>query len=246
MRTEDLQDMAYSDREIAEKTQTIYSHILKYSDTVDAGNYTALAVSDMELLFTLYDTAFFHGFFTETYDGRVHFRLSNRMTRAGGKTERCRGSDYFVIVLSTYLLFQTFQDVRRDIRVNGVVCHDRLEATMRVFEHELVHVLEYIVYDDSSCLRPRFKRLARNIFGHTDVTHQLVTTEEVADKKCGLHVGDRVSFAYDGQRYDGIISRITKRATVLVKDPAGGFVDIHGTRYAKFYVPLQCLEKKEG
>lgn len=244
MRKEDLQDMVYSRREIEEKTHTIYSQVLTHSDAIDAGNYTAIAVSDVGLLFTLYDKAFFHGFFATNYDGRVHFRLSQRMTKAGGKTERCRETDEFVIVLSTYLLFQTFQDVTRDIRVNGMVCHDRLEATMRVFEHELIHVLEYILYDDSRCSRPRFKRLARNIFGHTDVTHQLVTGREVARTKWGLQVGDRVWFEHDGRAYEGIISRITKRATVMVKAAAGEFVDSRGNRYVKFYVPLHMLKKK--
>lgn len=241
-----MQQLAYSPREIRERWEAIYEVVVDRSEHIDTGNYTAIAVSDLRLLFTLYDEMFFDGFFAEDCDGRVRFRLSKRMTKAGGKTEYFRDSDVLRIVLSTHLLFQTFRDVTRDVRVNGVVCRDRLEATMRVFEHELVHVLEHILWDSTSCSRPRFRRLAHNIFGHTDVTHQLVSTEEAADKKWSLHVGDRVSFEYDGEVYEGVINRITKRATVLVRDPSGEFVGTNGTRYAKFYVPLQCLEKKEG
>lgn len=243
MKEKDLPDMAYTTREIKEKTHTIYNQVLKQSDTIESGNFTSIAVSDVRLLFTLYDERFFHGFFAENYQGRVQFRLSQRMTKAAGKTEHLRGTDDFVIVLSTHLLFQTFHDVTRDIRVNGIVCHDRLQAMMRVFEHEIIHLIEHILFDSSSCSRPYFQRLAHNIFGHTDVTHRLITTEEIADKKFDLHVGDAVSFEYDAQVYEGVISRITKRATVMVKDPQGPFSDCQGNRYVKFYVPLRRLKK---
>ena len=127
--------------------------------------------------------------------------------------------------------------------VNGIVCHDRLEATMRVLEHEIIHLIELIVFGSSSHSRPRFKRLSRNIFGHTDVTHQLVTQTEIAKKKFNLRVGDKVVFEFEGKQYRGIISRITKRATVMVENPHGAYVDAQGTHYTKYLVPLRFLKQ---
>lgn len=243
MMKKDLLDLTYTRREIKEKTQTIYYQILTQSDNLDLGNYNSIAISDLRLLFELYDQMFFNNFFAENYEDKIYFRLSKRMTKAAGKTQRFIKTNDFIISLSTTLIFQTFNDIMRQIKVNGIICHDRLEATMRVFEHEIIHVIEHILFDTSSCSKPSFKRLARNIFGHTDVTHQLITQVEVAHENFNLHVGDIVSFEYDGNIYEGLINHITKRATVMVKDRNGQFMGPNGNRYVKFYIPLQCLRK---
>ena len=59
--------------------------------------------------------------------------------------------------------------------------------------------------------------------------------------KFGIKVGDQVRFRLDGAQYAGIVNRITKRATVLVKDPQG-VRHSDGNRYATFYVPVELLE----
>jgi hypothetical protein len=51
-----------------------------------------------------------------------------------------------------------------------------------------------------------------------------------------------VRFRLDGRHYTGRVNRITKRATVLVEDRSGERYS-DGKRYAKFYVPLEMLEK---
>ncbi len=237
--------LTLAEETIKENTERIYDEVLAGSVGIDCGNFNAIAPMDLSLLFRLYDEIFFEGFFAEKCPDTFRFRLSKRMTRSGGKTTFSASPQRIEIALSTTLIFQTFADVERDIEVNGVLCHDRLEAAMRVFEHEIVHAIEYLLYGASSCKRSRFRTLAENIFGHTDVTHRLVVREEVADAVYDLHVGDRVSFEYDGTRRHGFINRITKRATVMVEDAAGGFVDENGKSYLKFYIPLGML-RKEG
>lgn len=237
----DLLNLTYSCQEIKHKTSTIYNQMLVESGNIDEGNYTSIAPSDLKHLFELYDKMFFNNFFSG-YKEKIFFRLSTRMTKSAGKTQYYSKTGDFVISLSTPLVFQTFNDTP-EINVNGVICQDRLEATMRVFEHEVVHVIEYVLFGASSCSKPSFKRLAGNIFGHTEVTHQLITQAEIAHKDFNLHVGDNVSFEYDGETCEGFINRVTKRATVMVKDPQGQFADTHGNRYIKFYVPLQSLKK---
>ena len=74
----------------------------------------------------------------------------------------------------------------------------------------------------------------------------LVTKEEIAHKQYDLHAGDAVSFDFEGCVYQGIIGRITKRATVFVKDPNGQFTDNEGKRYIKFYIPLQYLTRESN
>ncbi|OYT29330.1 hypothetical protein B6U98_02580 [Thermoplasmatales archaeon ex4572_165] len=245
MKKNDLHTLTYSSSEIKDKTHKIYSQIINQSSMIDKGNYVKIETYDLKLLFSLYDTYFFQGFFKDNYEDKIFFRLSKRMTSAGGKTQRFKDSNTFILSLSTFLIFKTFNDIEREIKINGIICHDRLEASMRIFEHEIIHVIEHILYDTSSCSKPYFKRLSNNIFGHTDVTHRLITQNEIADKTFNLHVGDFASFDYEGQFYKGVISRITKRATVMVKDPEGDYLDSNGNQYIKYYIPISQLTKIE-
>jgi len=54
--------------------------------------------------------------------------------------------------------------------------------------------------------------------------------------------GDRVRFEFQGEHHEGVVNRITRRATVLVDDPGGAVYD-DGFRYRKYYIPLALLER---
>ena len=235
-------NLNYGPSVIGEKTRLIYDLLLERSEFIDKGNFTSIGVSDLQLMFELYDEIFFKDFFKKNFPDLIHFRLSKRMTRVGGKTERYRDPKYYVIKLSSALLFQTFNDEDRDVMVNGIICNDRLEAAMRIFEHELIHLIEMVMFGDSSCKQPRFIYYCIRFFGHMGVKHQLVTGYEIVKRDHNLKVGDTVSFEFKGGSFEGKISRITKRATVMVSDPKGQFTDLSGKSYTKFYIPLNRLE----
>ncbi|NOY46494.1 MAG: SprT-like family protein [Deltaproteobacteria bacterium] len=231
----------------------VRQELLARSPHVREGNFTRIAASDLRLLFELYDRRVFAGALSRALgelDGLgLGFRLSRRMTRAGGKTyfRPTPGPDRprYEIVISSHLLFSNFQGPNRPVTVNGLRCRDRLDALLRIFEHELVHLIELLTAGMSSCRAEPFRELARGLFGHTDVTHRMEIPDQRALRTHGLRVGDRVSFVFQGIRRKGRINRITKRATVLVEDPSGApYSD--GKRYLKFYVPLQHLERAEG
>jgi len=238
----DIGHLKYTPGQIKKKTRKIYRRILAESENLDSGNFKSIAIRDVSRLFELYDQYFFDRFFQDHYRKKVFFRLSERMTRSGGRIAYAKQAGTYTISLSTTLIYQTFHDVTREVSVNGIVCHDRLEATMRVLEHEIIHLLEWVRFGSSSCSKSRFQELSHSIFGHTDVTHQLVTQTERARKKFNLRVGDKVSFEYDGKPHHGFISRITQRATVMAHDPNGDYKDPQGNRYSKYYIPLPSLE----
>jgi len=233
----------YGPEETRQMTGRIHSGMMKESKYIDKGNFTRIGTEDVRLMFGMYDRIFFHRFFETNQHDKVKFRLSKRMTSNGAKTTTYRDPERYVITLSTYLLFQTFAGEEREIVVNGITCNDRLEAAQRLFEHELIHVLELMHFSRTSCSKPRFRVLAERIFGHMDVTHQLVTGYEVARRRHSLNIGDTVRFDMDGKELEGFITRITKRATVMVRDPEGGYMDEDGTGYLKYYVPLHMLER---
>jgi hypothetical protein len=234
----------YTAAEIEQKTQAIYDQIVQDSSSIDQGNFNRIGVDDLAQLFWLYDRHFFEDFFRARCMERLSFRLSQRMTRAGGKTTYYKTDRTYSIALSTELIFKTFGPVEREVVVTGRVCKDRLEATMRIVEHEMIHLLEFLLFDDSSCKQPQFRQLAGNVFGHTGFTHDLVSGVEQAQKVYNIKPGDAVSFAFEGQRHEGIVHRITKRATVLVPDDKGGLRDRQGKRYRKYYVPVQWLKAR--
>ena len=233
----------YSPHDIGDKTREIYHQILQSSKNITEGNFTRIGTDDLRTIFELYDRSFFDNFFATNYGGKISFHLSKRMTSAGGKTLYRKGTKTFEIGLSTTLIFQSFHDGDREVKVNGVVCRDRLEAVLRIFEHEMIHLLEFALFEKSSCSQPQYKILSRNIFNHSDVMHQLITQRELAHKKYNLQVGDRVAFRLNGQTYNGILARITKRATVMVNNPGGHIMDSRGNRYVKWYVPVHFLGK---
>lgn len=241
-----LANLKFSSQDIEKITKNIYHQILSESKNIESGNFEKIGLNDFKHLFDLYDLYFFDGYFNKNFGKKIFFGLSKRMTKSGGKTQYTKQSKTYRIILSTTLIFQTFSDVSREVRISGILCQDRLEATMRILEHEIIHLIEFILYGSSSCSKPRFKLLSNNIFGHTGVTHQLVTQKERAHKKFNLHIGDEVFFEYGGKTFRGIIYRITKRATVMVLDSNGCYRDSQGKKYSKYYVPLDFLEKSEN
>lgn len=238
--------------EAAERKQTlleIQKAVLNNSSHMDSVNFRVFHSDDLEFMFRQYDGLFLGDACHSALNGRrLSFRLSPRMTRAGGltasKTYRNiatgRSWEEFEISVSSHLLLQTFRGEERRIRVTGLPCESRLEAMQRIVEHELIHLCERLAWNHSSCRARRFQEIAHRLFGHLEHTHQLVTTAEVAQSSLGIRPGSHVSFIFEGRRLHGIVNRITKRVTVLVPDPCGRpYSD--GRIYKRYYVPLAAL-----
>lgn len=259
---ERLTGLSYGAEEARTRARRAGEGLLDHSRHVRTPNFAAIHVEDLSRLFALYDALFFgsslRGVFAADPSRSLDFRLSTRMTNAAGKTffqrRRSRGGGAgrreYQIAISSYLLFQTFRDPASTaaagggIAVCGLPCAHRLEALQRVFEHELVHLVEFLFWEESSCARPRFKELAGRLFGHRESHHELLTPEARARRVLDLKVGDRVRFEHEGREHAGMLNRITKRATVLVPDPNGRpYSD--GGRYRVFYVPLEALRRDD-
>ena len=233
---------------VREWTRKIGCELLTASSWIDGPNFTAIHPDDLAFLFRAYDRRFLKGFAGRRLaPGALVFRLSSRMTRAGGKTTRRVRTDSGVdyeIAISTEILFNGFADDDPPVSVAGVPCANRLEALQRIFEHEIVHLVEFLRTGESNCGAPPFQELAHRLFRHRNHTHKLITRVERAARR-GIRVGSRVAFVYQGEWLVGRVNRVTKRATVLVEDPEGDRYS-DGGRYRKYYVPLAGLELVEG
>lgn len=235
-------------KDIRAKQQTIFENVLRLSRCMDGPNFTRVGRDDLQRMALLYDDLFFESRLIRSarIEG-ISFGWSSRMTKNAGKTVthypngKGQNKRRFEIILSSTLLFQTFNDVQREVEVTGHKCTNRLEAMQRVVEHELVHLAEMLVWDDSSCSRRRFHGIANRFFIHTEHRHDLITQAERAARKYRLAPGSRVTFRFEGKTLIGFVNRITRRATVLVEDPKGeSFTD--GKRYRRYYVPLENLQ----
>jgi hypothetical protein len=232
---------------VSQRTRGIYDRVLTTSRYLKAGNFRSIHPDDLLTLFESYDAQFFRGSCRTSLAGRrLEFRVSSRMTSAGGKTfqytPRFKGGQmWYEIAVSAPLLFQTFRDVSRPVTVCGVSCHDRLEALQRIFEHEMIHLVELLCWSQSECSAPRFQSITSGLFQHEEHTHNLITQSERAKVKFGITAGSRVQFEYEGRLFTGTVNRVTKRATILVEDPRGlRYSD--GKHYTKFYIPLDHLQ----
>lgn len=245
-----LQNFRTDREKIRAMQNQIYVDVLRKTKHIDRPNFSTIHPVDLERIFDLYDEQFFDGGCRDTLRTNktpISFRLSSRMTRAGGKTTRHelvsgqrRVATSFEIAISTTLLFETFRPQQPNARVAGLECKNRLQAMMRIVEHEMVHLIEMLLWWDSNCMGPRFRKISNRFFEHRESNHQLITPDERAKRDFGIGAGDEVSFRYEGRRYRGVVNRITRRATVLVEHPKGTKYN-DGKYYQKFYIPISKL-----
>ena len=242
-----IKDLKYSQEEIIQKRNNVRGKFIAKSSNVSTGKIQCMSKVDMEILFRLYDEEFFKNYFSENFKDSLTFSLSTRMTNAAGKTMYTRKSkpsgaveEAYEIRIGIKFFFQ-YDVLDRDKIVSGINTVDSLEALQIVFEHELCHLIEFHIYGESSCKRPRFKIMVNNIFAHTEVHHQLPSAKEIMSKKYGLTIGQNVSFVLENKKYSGFIYRINKRATVMVKDNKGTYKDVDGNKYSKWYVQFEKL-----
>jgi len=243
--------LQYRPQRIAELRQQVRDRMLRESPCTRQPNFIRVSAADLLLLYRLYDELFFNGVIQSMLMDKTHrplaLKVSQAMTSSGGRTLRLRRRDlsgalqtHYEIAISARLLFNSFKNNDRSIHVSGQLCTDRLDAMMRIMEHELVHLIEMLSFGDSSCKKTRFLTIADRIFGHTHAAHRLITPRERAATEHKLRSGDEVEFTFEGQTLRGRINRINTRATVLVPDPRGlRYTD--GNHYARYYVPLSRL-----
>ena len=241
----------YAHQEIGGKRRKVRANLVNHSSNITGGEIKRISNLDLKLLFEQYDTHFLKGYFSKQFKGELQFSLSNRMTKSAGKTQSPRNikelspeQEQYEIKIGTGFIFN-YGHLEREKKVNGLQSRDALDALQLVFEHEICHLVELHCCKESSCSRDRFKTLAFNLFGHTEIYHHLPTTNEIAAVKYGFAPGVPVRFVAEGKLYRGIIHRINKRATVMVPAPEGVYQDTQGNKYNKWYVPLPALEITE-
>ncbi|MCY6369086.1 hypothetical protein [Clostridium ganghwense] len=249
MKKENLVYIKLENNQIIRNRKRLRENFIDESHNINNEEIKSISEKDLILLFKLYDKYFFNEYFKQNFRGKISFSLSNKMTRSAGKTIVPRNlssleetSERYEIRIGVNFFFHYYELKRKKI-VNGIETKDALHSLLMVFEHELIHFIEFYVYKESNCKKNRFKDLAYNIFGHVDVYHSLPTIREIAYEKFGFKCGDRVCFVHNKKELIGIVNSINKRAAVMVLDKNGRYIDTEKNRYTKYYVSLNLLKK---
>ncbi|AFM05986.1 hypothetical protein Fleli_3672 [Bernardetia litoralis DSM 6794] len=241
----------YSKQEINERFEKVRQQVFIHSKQIKTDNFQVVSNNDVKLIFNLYDTYFFDTYFKENkVTEKMAFDFSKKMTSAGGKLMYYKVTNQnpiqFRMRISAYLIFNSFKnDSSKPVNLAGFETKNRLEALMHIIEHEIIHLIEFLAFNNSSCKKDNFKKLASSIFGHTAFTHSLLTGKMEALKEYDLKIGDWVDFSFDGKKHKGFIQKITKRATVMALDEKGMYKDNKGNHFTKFYILLKYLKKMD-
>jgi hypothetical protein len=199
------------------------AHVVsRYGKSADLQGITK---DDLRTLFNLYDDIFFENSFN-AYFGRSGSDFSTffapKLTKTAGLCSR-QGCVY-TIQISSQIMSGLFTSVGKNVHAaNGLICRTRLGCLQLVLEHEMIHLLQYIWRDCSSTTShgPEYRTLVKNIFGHTETTHDLLNalTEEQAQKYSTRHETRKADLATaKAELYPGVLLQFTKPSHLFTTD----------------------------
>lgn len=245
-------NVKYNNKTIQQKRKAVREGLFKNSENIKSGKIKSISHRDLRVLYEFYEEIFFDNWFRDNYKGQIRFDLSRRMTKSAGLTKcpknvsELEPEQILITICIGVDFFFKYDHLEGSKNVCGIKTTDSLEALQIVFEHEMVHALEFILFHNSNCGKERFKNTVHNLFGHTESHHEIPTNKIIAREKLGINIGDKIEFAFEDKALVGYITNINKRATVMVENPHGIYLDSSGKKYMKYYVPLSCIKKIIG
>jgi len=136
-------------------------------------NIEVLNDVDFRELFRLYDELFFHGELIKSISPKTLTIKFGKMKLAAGSCQK--KSNTYTITLSKPVLTSVFSSPNSNtVETNaGLQVYDQLSCLQLTFEHELIHLLIHLRKVKEPSHGAHFKKLAKDIFGHTDFRHTL-------------------------------------------------------------------------
>ncbi|WP_321474006.1 hypothetical protein [uncultured Paludibaculum sp.] len=160
----------WSDDLIAHRMKQVREHVQSQSRHLHRDDFAVVHPRDLHLLFEAYDKYCFEGLCGGALEGHsLSVRLSTRGGQAPGMTLRHtsrNGEISYEISIDVDPLFGAQIENSRPITVCGVQCTSRFEVLQRLFEHELVHLIEILCWGGSDCAGARFHGITARNFRH--------------------------------------------------------------------------------
>jgi hypothetical protein len=137
-------------------------------------------VTQLRELFDLYDRHFFDNAFNRYLvpPNKFEVKFTTHATTTAGFCSRT-GCDYYISINKSIFTDRLFTGAAQHFHAaNGLVCRTKLDCLQLVMEHEMIHLVQFIWHHQCGNSKQRahgreFKRLAKNIFGHTETKHEL-------------------------------------------------------------------------
>lgn len=180
----------------------IYDILLNNSFNIK--NFDLIKSINVEQTFKLFDKIYFN-FEIEKYIKenkiKISFMTSEKLIKTAGKI--CYDKDYktFKFVISSTIIGNLFYDNNDKKKIGGLICNDRLECFILLFEHEFIHLILGITQlsSNETSHGPLFRKLIKNLFGQTEFSHKLLLKGDVLEiekqTKClknDLKIGDMI------------------------------------------------------
>lgn len=215
-----LADRTYDAAYRTSKAEALWTAALT---VVGDADFTAITTEQTLALARLIDTMYFDGLL-----GTSGYTLST-----GSNAGKCAGKcqvwyqEKKVVVKLNHALFLSIPT--GVVRVaNGLRCRTRLEALLNVLQHEMVHAIICCTIPASEQLKgliephgPLFRKLARELFGHTDIKQRLRHKYD-STRYMGIEdrpiKGQRVRVDIHGEWQTGIVQRLYPRRALVQLD----------------------------
>ena len=136
----------------------------------------------LDKLFKLYDNKFFDGQLAKIMKkkaAKLNLEYNSRMTKTGGCCKK--EGNVYTLNISSSIILGTFLNNESSYSSNGLLCYNRLDCLMNVFEHELIHFVVFLTHGHIH-KHPIYKshglyfmQLAKAYFGHTEYLHSLLS-----------------------------------------------------------------------
>jgi hypothetical protein len=159
-----MKELKYTKEEIQERRNLILNEFSEKSK-----NFSS---KDLKRLFSLYHRLFFKNLLSEKQIDKLSFGSTLRKDIIG-LTEYSSELDKITvkIYINKRLLLSLFIDkTEKNFNFFGIICHNQIECLLVLFEHELLHALEYLIFPDAPFRirshNRRFRLFVWNIFQH--------------------------------------------------------------------------------
>lgn len=154
--------------QITKIRRKIYRQFSRFKNSV-----ADMTTDDLHDLFKAYDNECFFGDlqkYMRDAQFTIRFRTSGEptFTTEGICTTSC---DYIMTIP-----IEPFRTINGPTNVAGHICKDQLECLQRVIEHEMTHLIIFMLCGDSFVMNQHnelFMKMVSDLFGHTDHRHYI-------------------------------------------------------------------------
>lgn len=169
---------------------------------------------------------------------KLDFKVSKKLTCTAGICKYITPTNY-QIVLSSTIINNIFRDNTKVLKINGIKCFNSIECLINLFEHELVHLIIFLLCPElgkgHGGHTHTFKNIAHNIFGHTDYVHMLLTGDydkyenKIKLIKQNLKIGNIINIKFkNGKIMMGYVIKLSNKKVKVILENGNIYIIGYG------------------